>query len=180
MRSPLALVDYGAEPAVLGSRTAPGGNLAIRRAALARIGGFAAHLGKLRGTLRSGEDHDLCQRCVAAGLEAMYWPAARVTHWVPADRMRIRYFLRWFFWSGITHAALEQDEPRRGRFVFGVPLYLARRLASGLAGGCAAVASGDVATAVERATDAAFAIGYAAARWRIVAVDAPRALRAVS
>ena len=102
MRSPLALVDYGAEPAALGSRTAPGGNLAIRRAALARIGGFAAHLGKLRGTLRSGEDHDLCQRCVAAGLEAVYWPAARVTHWVPADRMRIQYFLRWFFWSGIT------------------------------------------------------------------------------
>src|SRR5438132_152334 len=56
LAAPLALVDYGATPSDLGARTAIGANLAVGRDVLEQVGGFAPHLGKLRGTLLSGED----------------------------------------------------------------------------------------------------------------------------
>jgi hypothetical protein len=89
--------------------------------------------------------------------------------------MRIGYFLSWFFWSGITHATLERDAlPRPARTVGGVPLYVMRRFVGGVIGALAAIARGNMSAGVDRAIDAAFAAGYAAARWRIVAVDQPR------
>ena len=166
LAAPLALLDYGDRAVPLGSRTALGANLAVRRDVIRRVGGFALHLGKLRGTLLSGEDHELCRRVQALGLRATYWPAARVTHWVPVDRMRIRYFLAWFFWSGITHAALEEGRAR-DRSLLGVPLYLIRRFVGGTLAALGAAATGNLSRAVERGIEAAFAAGYAAGRWRL-------------
>jgi glycosyltransferase involved in cell wall biosynthesis len=175
LAAPLALVDYGSDAVPLGSRTALGANLAVRRDVIARVGGFARHLGKLHGTLLSGEDHDLCQRVQAAGLQAIYWPDARVEHWVPIARLRIRYFLAWFFWSGITHAKLERGAPpQASRTLCGVPLYLVKRFVSGIVGALAAIARLRLHAAVDRASEAAFAAGYAAAQWRLVAIEQPR------
>ena len=175
LAAPLALVDYGPDAVPLGSRTALGANLAVRRDVIARVGGFAQHLGKRHGTLLSGEDHDLCQRVQAAGLQAIYWPGARVEHWVPVARLRIRYFLAWFFWSGITHAKLERGaHAQPSRTLCGVPLYLVRRFASGMVGALAGITRLRIDTAVDRATEAAFAAGYAAAQWRLVAIEQPR------
>jgi len=173
LAAPLALLDYGPEVTPLGARTALGANLAVRRDVIAHVGGFALHLGKLHGTLLSGEDHELCQRVQAAGLQTLYVPDARVEHWVPADRIRIRYFLSWFFWSGITHAALEREAPRQGRALFGVPLYLIKRLWLGAVRALGAIACGRTHAAIARGTEAAFAAGYAAAQWRLVAIDEP-------
>jgi glucosyl-dolichyl phosphate glucuronosyltransferase len=108
MTSPLALVHYG-EAQPLGARTAVGANMAVRRQAHDSIGGFAPHLGRRRGTLLCGEDHDFCQRVAAAGYRCEYRPELRVRHWVPAARTTLRYYLRWFFWSGITNAVLDAD-----------------------------------------------------------------------
>jgi GT2 family glycosyltransferase len=58
-------------------------NLALPRAALLEVGGFAEHL-------RSAEDRELCDRWVAAGLTLEHEPAAVVRH---AHRMRVRGFL---------------------------------------------------------------------------------------
>lgn len=170
LAAPLALLDYGPSSAPLGSRTALGANLAVRREVMTQLGGFAPHLGKLRGTLLSGEDHELCRRVQEAGLDARYCPSMRVSHWVPAERARVRYFLAWFFWSGITHAALDANAAIRGRTLFGVPRYLIRRSIVSMGGTLAAAATGNATAAVERATDAAFAAGYAAARWRVVTI----------
>jgi glycosyltransferase involved in cell wall biosynthesis len=177
LAAPLALLDYGPLPAPLGSRTALGANLAVRREVIERLGGFASHLGKLRGTLLSGEDHELCQRIQAAGLSTAYWPAARVSHWVPVERTHLGYLITWFFWSGITHAALERDEPPTGRAVLGIPAYLIRRFFGGIAGALGACAVGQASAARERLVDAAFAAGYAAARWQIVTAANPRLTR---
>ena len=140
---------------------------------LQQVGGFAPHLGKLRGTLLSGEDHEFCRRVQAAGFRARYSPDARVHHWVPANRMRFRYFLSWFFWSGITNAALDEavDRPARGRAMrplAGVPPYIVRRFFSALVAAPAALSIGRTATAVARAMDASFAAGYAARCWGLV------------
>ena len=163
--APLALLDYGPSAADLGPRTFLGANMAIRRDVLQRLGGVAVHLGKLRGTLLSGEDHDLCLRVQAAGFLARYAPGMRVRHWVPASRTRLRYFLNWFFWSGITNAVLDDAQPRRGRALLGVPLYLVRRAAAAGPRGLASAAVGNLEAAVEHAIDIAFVAGYAVRRW---------------
>ncbi len=168
LTAPLALLNYGVDTIDLGPRTVLGANLAVRRDVFVRVGGFAPHLGKLRGTLLGGEDHELCRRVQDAGLRAVYRPDVRVRHWVPVDRMRVGYYLSWYFWSGITNAAMDAEQPPRGRTVLGVPLYLFRRGASAGIGAIAAAVAGNLTGAIERAIDVAFAAGYAAWRWRLV------------
>lgn len=167
--APLALLDYPSDVVELGGRTVLGANLAVRRDVLNEVGGFATHLGKLRGTLRSGEDHDLCLRVQRAGFRASYLPSAVVRHWVPAERARVGYFLKWFYWSGITNAILDQGNGHRGRTLAGLPLYLVKRAALAAGHAVCALALGRRATALDRAADCAFAAGYAAQRWGLVA-----------
>ena len=171
LSAPLAIVDYGRTATDLGDRTFLGANLAARREVFERVGGFAPHLGKLRGTLLSGEDHDFCRRVQAAGFRAQYRPDARVRHWVPASRMRLRYFLNWFFWSGITNAALDEGASARGRTIFRLPLYLVRRFLKAMADLPVHAILGRRAAAMDAAVDAAFAIGYAANRWGLVRLE---------
>jgi glucosyl-dolichyl phosphate glucuronosyltransferase len=168
--APLALLDYGNHPVALGSRTVLGANLAVRRQLFSELGGFPSHLGKLRGTLLSGEDHELCRRVQAAGLRAMYFPGAVVHHLVPADRARVSYFLKWFFWSGITHAIMDGEAaPAGGRTLAGLPLYLVRRAAVSAAGMLAGLLTCQWSSALNCAIDVAFAAGYAAERWGVAA-----------
>jgi len=160
MTSPLALLHYG-EAQDLGGHTAVGANMAVRRSLFERLGGFATHLGKKRGTLLGGEDHDFSQRAVAAGYRCEYRPELQVRHWVPAERTRFSYFLRWFFWCGITHAVIDRaaktetaSQPRPSA------LHFLRRFLSGLGAASMQVVSGHGRSAAARAMDAAFALGY--------------------
>src|SRR5205823_1996808 len=176
LAAPLALVDYGPCASDLGPRTLLGANLAVRRNVLQQIGGFAPHLGKLRGTLLSGEEHEFCHRVQAAGFRARNSPDVRVYHWVPVHRMRFRYFLSWFFWSGITNATLDEtgDQPERGRpmrSLGGVPAYIVGRFFRALVAAPAALSIGRPADAVARAMDVSFAAGYAARRWGLVKLE---------
>jgi GT2 family glycosyltransferase len=168
LAAPIALLDYGDHAMPLGPRTLLGANLAVRRDVFVRVGGFPAHLGKMRGTLLSGEDHELCRRVQAAGFEAIYRPDAIVHHWVPAARAHVRYILRWFYWSGITHAIID-EEPASGRAIRGLPFYLVSRTASAVAGIPAAVLFADRPAALVRAADVAFSVGFAAERWGLIA-----------
>jgi GT2 family glycosyltransferase len=165
LAAPIALLDYGDRPVALGPRTLLGANLAVRRDAFIRVGGFPAHLGKTRGTLLSGEDHELCRRVQAAGLRAMYCPDASVHHWVPANRARVGYILRWFYWSGITHAIMDGEPAAAGRAIHGLPLYLISRAAAAAAAIPVALVCANLPTALDRAADIAFSAGYAAKRW---------------
>jgi hypothetical protein len=76
-------------------------------------------------------------RVQQAGFRAVWWPELRVTHWVPVSRMRARYAMAWFYWSGITHAT---DDPSTssgelsGRERRRVPRYLIKRIATSAAG----------------------------------------------
>jgi GT2 family glycosyltransferase len=162
MAAPLGLLHYGDAAGPLGPRVVLGANVAVRRAAFLAVGGYASHLGKLRGTLLSGEDHDLCDRIQAAGYTAVYDPRIRVRHLVPADRLRLGYFLRWFFWSGVTHATLAGDRRPDGgrRRLPGLPGHAVREL--GVAGALALGAGlrASWSAAAEQATRVAFSAGY--------------------
>jgi glycosyltransferase involved in cell wall biosynthesis len=114
MASPLALLHYGAAQD-LGARTAVGANLCVRRTVHDALGGFAHHLGRHRGTLLCGEDRDFCERAAAAGFHCEYRPELHVRHWVPAARTTLPYYLRWFYWSGVTEAVLDNGSSPSAR-----------------------------------------------------------------
>jgi GT2 family glycosyltransferase len=164
--APLGLLDYPPDVVQLGARTVLGANMAVRRMVFETVGGFATHVGKLRGTLLSGEDHELCQRVQRAGFRAVYVPAAIVHHWVPAERARVSYFVNWFYWSGITNAILDEDADGAAntRAVAGVPLYLAKRAMNAAMATVGAMVKGQRERALHHAIDIAFAAGYAARR----------------
>jgi glycosyltransferase involved in cell wall biosynthesis len=135
---PLALIDYGDEPAhydaaSFGDKRLPiGANLAVRRDAIERIGGWRTDLGKVDNSLIAGEDHELCVRLYRAGLyRGLYDPAVVVRHFVPASRLTRDYFRRWFYWHGKTMArmtaAIYLDlDLARVRYVAGVPRFVYR------------------------------------------------------
>jgi GT2 family glycosyltransferase len=157
MASPLALLHYG-DGQALGTRTAVGANLVIRRHVYDALDGFARHRGRIRGTLLCGEDHDFCKRAVAAGFRCEYRPELRVRHWVPAARASLRYFTRWFFWSGVTNAMLAAAAHRSAEPL--VPQYLLRRILVAPFAGLRFALAGCYADAATQLFDAAFAIGY--------------------
>jgi hypothetical protein len=100
-----------------------GANMAVRAGVVASIGGWRADLGKLRHTLRSGEDHEFYLRMLGAGLRGVYEPLASVAHLVPADRMRRSYFMRWLYDNGRVVATIERQYPSASRYLLGVPRY---------------------------------------------------------
>ena len=186
--APLGLLEYSDDVVELGPRTVLGANMAVRREVFDVVGGFATHLGKLRGTLLSGEDHEMCLRVQAAGFRAIYVPDAVVHHWVPADRACVGYFLHWFYWSGITNAIVDAgtiapgtphsigqstnhdgrpddrspwttDRPRQ------MPWYLLKRAVGATLGMLKALVDGRRTDALNHAIDVAFAAGYVAQRW---------------
>ena len=173
LAAPLGLLNYGSESFPLGPRTVLGANLIVRAEVLRKLGGYASHLGKLRGTLLSGEDHELCMRVQSAGFRAVYWPELRVTHWVPASRMRATYSMSWFYWSGITNATLEDpfDSAQGKRMdvptILGVPRHFIRRIVTSGARGLMAAMTGRSAGAMDNAIDVAFVAGYVAHRWGV-------------
>jgi glucosyl-dolichyl phosphate glucuronosyltransferase len=162
LASPLALLHYG-DAQELGDRTAVGANLVVRQSVLRALGGFTPHLGRRSGTLLCGEDHDFCQRAVAAGYRCEYRPEVSVRHWVPADRMRLAYYLRWFFWSGVTQGMLERGTREGTRTV---PLYLVRRLLTAPMAALAHLLGGRLAAAAAAIVDGAYVLGNISQRVR--------------
>jgi glycosyltransferase involved in cell wall biosynthesis len=135
---PLAIVDYGDEPAsyVAAStrqRLPIGANLAFLKSALVRIGGWRTDLGKVDNTLISGEDHEIFMRLRRHDLySGHYDPELTVRHLVPAARLTRRYFRRWFFWHGKTQALMLNDlfpdvDMARVPRIAGVPRFLYRQ-----------------------------------------------------
>jgi glucosyl-dolichyl phosphate glucuronosyltransferase len=109
---PLAIVDYGDEPArylpeSAGQRLPIGANLALARDPLVRIGGWRTDLGKVDNTLISGEDHEIFMRLRRHGLYSGYYdPEVTVRHFIPPARLTRAYFRQWFFWNGKTQALM--------------------------------------------------------------------------
>jgi glycosyltransferase involved in cell wall biosynthesis len=145
----LAIPDNGDRrltlgPSEDGSHVMPiGANMAVRASVLRRIGGLRQDLGKLSGTLRTGEDHELFLRLVRAGCRGVYEPSARVRHFVPRERLERHYFRRWLYQNGRDVAGLDRVYAPLVRRLFGVPRYLWKRAATDAAGTVAAAVRRD-------------------------------------
>ncbi len=86
-----------------------GANMAVRREVVQRIGGLRADLGKLDGSLRTGEDHEFFLRMLRAGFSGVYEPTAVVHHRVGSERLERRYFRRWLHQNGRDVARLNRS-----------------------------------------------------------------------
>ncbi len=166
----LSIVDGGTRRARLVKGAADfimpiGANMAVRRRVFDRVGGWNPDLGKLQGTLRTGEDHEFMLKMIAAGFTGVYEPEACVRHRVPADRLRLSYFRRWFWDNGVIVAGFEREYPTTRRYLLGTPRYLWPECARELLATGWAVATWNVARASAGHVRLAWFGGYLQGLW---------------
>lgn len=175
----IALLDFGPEPIQFGHRVPLGVNMAFRRSALERVGGFNPRIGRKAGTLLGQEVREWCLRAHDAGLRGFYVPEMVVQHVIPADRLQKRYYRRWFYWRGISRAmlyadtGLDMEKPEQSTLDFsqvahvaGVPRYLFRSALTSLKDSVAAAMRRDHVRSFEREVYLWFFAGIVAQRWK--------------
>jgi glycosyltransferase involved in cell wall biosynthesis len=141
--SPLALVDYGAEPIYVNpdrQLCLVGANIAMRRALFDLIGLFEPELQRVKDSIGSMEDHELVIRCWRAGRQGLYAPNLIASTVVRPERMLKAYHRRWHSGHGAFCAKMRYNEDvnGEGRYIgkvaaervtlFGVPGFLYRQL----------------------------------------------------
>jgi len=112
----LSVVDWSATPVTLDDgRFLVGTNMAFPRRLLEELGGFRAGLGREGARLTSNEEILLENELRRRGYSCYYHPAAAVGHHVPATRLVQRYFVRRYYWQGVSDAVLALCERRQSR-----------------------------------------------------------------
>lgn len=109
-------------PIGFGDATPFGANMAFRRTVFDRVGPFDIRRGRKGAVLASGEDGEMFDRILGAGLQVVFLGGARVHHKVEAFRVTKRYFRRWRLQ---TSRNLAQSNGLEGeRQLFNIPLYV--------------------------------------------------------
>jgi glycosyltransferase involved in cell wall biosynthesis/predicted DCC family thiol-disulfide oxidoreductase YuxK len=167
--SPLSVTDYGDEPFEINAdhpRCLLTSNMAFRRAALDRIGGFSPEFPR-------SQDHELQIRFWLNGGRARYVPDLVVHTVVPESRMRADYHRGWHVRHGRMCARMqlrERTRPDGGlrhdipqpHLVASVPAFLWRELAEACRAWCASWASGQRGTRLDREMRVRHLAGYIA------------------
>ncbi|MEW6415321.1 MAG: glycosyltransferase [Pseudomonadota bacterium] len=113
-----------------------GANMAFRKKIFGQVGLFDTRRGRKGKVLASGEDSEMFERILAAGLKVVFLGRSRVHHKVESFRLTKRYFRRWRMQTS-RNLAISRGVPGARR-VFNIPLYLfpqfLRALARALAG----------------------------------------------
>ena len=171
----LAVLDYGAEPFIFEDRKLIplGVNMAVRRSLIARVGGFHPALGRTGKSLLGQEQAEFFLRTRRAGIRGLYVPGMWLEHLVAVDRLRMGYFLRWWFWKGISHARwyrmhheTELGVDLRSTPTFlGVPRFFYRTALQDLAAGAGAVLRRRPAAASTRLCMFVYFLGHCREAW---------------
>lgn len=111
--------DY---PITQASQAPFGANMAMKRTVFDRVALFDTNRGRKGNVLASGEDGEMFERILAAGLKAIFLGQSRVHHKVEAFRLTKRYFRRWRFQTS-RNIAVSRGMPGERR-LFGIPLYV--------------------------------------------------------
>lgn len=111
--------DY---PIELPSQAPFGANMAVKKVVFDTVGLFDTSRGRKGNVLASGEDGELFERILSAGLKAVFLGQSRVHHKVESFRLTKRYFRRWRFQ---TSRNIAQSKDMTGeRRLFNIPLYV--------------------------------------------------------
>lgn len=169
-----------------GPRVIPiGANMAVRTGVIQRVGGLRTDLGKLAGTMRTGEDHEFCLRMLHAGYRGIYEPTAVVHHRVGSERLKPGYFHEWLYQNGRDVARLEALYPSGTPRLLRIPRYLWREAAANLWRAAAGATRGDRARGFAAALLALRFCGYVREVWfggfranRIAAAERRQSVRA--
>jgi len=173
----IAVKDHGRAPFVFEERkkTPLGVNMAVRRSLIDRIGGFRPDLGRSGKSLLGQEQAEFFYRSRHAGARGLYVPDMVVDHVVPAARLTRRYFRRWWYWKGVSHARLHNihhetelglsltNVPR----VAGIPRFVCGTMLDSVRGWVNAWISGDPVQRAERGLMILYSLGYCRESWRI-------------
>lgn len=125
---PLVYFDRGNEGHAL-EESPVGANMAFQRRVFAQYGGFRTDLGPSPKNEIRNEDSEFARRLLGAGEPMYYEPSSVVYHYVAPERLRKKYFQRWWFDKGrseIREAGVPKDAGKR---IAGVPLSFFLRLA---------------------------------------------------
>ena len=123
--------DCGPEPGLL-SEPPLGANMAFRKEAFTKYGGFRTDLGRCGDNLLSSEDIEFGRRLLSAGECIRYEPASEVYHPVPQNRLTKEYILGWWFGRGRSDVLERGIPPSTKLLIVGVPFLLFPRLAISL------------------------------------------------
>lgn len=120
-------IDGGDRVAAYGSEyegVLMGGNAVLRRAVFERVGLYATSLGPSGRRLGLGEDQEMFERLMAAGLRGFYRPDLVIYHYVPPERLTKRYYRRWCFRNGVSLGVIDRGRRAPVAYLAGVPRWL--------------------------------------------------------
>jgi glycosyltransferase involved in cell wall biosynthesis len=167
----LAILDYGPVPFCFEDRRRVplGANMAVRRSLIDRIGGFDPELGRRGASLTGQEQAEFFCRSRAAGARGLYVPRMSLDHHVPASRLTLDYFRRWWYWKGVSRCRLEQRHPLTElgvdlsavRKLAGVPRYMFGSAARDAAGWLGGLLSANAVARVRHEMMLCYFAGYA-------------------
>lgn len=104
----LTVLDWFSEPTILDDNYwLAGANLAFPKAVLQSMGGFQVTLGRKGTNLLSNEETLMRKLIDQAGYKCFYDPDIFVRHHVPPERVNKKWFIRRYYWQGISKAVLE-------------------------------------------------------------------------
>ncbi|MDP3585363.1 MAG: glycosyltransferase [Thiobacillus sp.] len=113
-----------------------GANMAFQKNIFDQVGMFDTSRGRKGKVLASGEDSEMFERILAAGLKVAFLGSSRVHHKVENFRLTKRYFRRWRMQTS-RNLAISRGVPGTRR-VYNIPLFLLpqflRALARAIAG----------------------------------------------
>jgi glycosyltransferase involved in cell wall biosynthesis len=87
-----------------------GANMAVPRAVLVEVGGFHPWLDRVGNNLLSSGDVFLQKQIMRRGYQCIYVPGMAIQHLVPPSRLHQKWFVRRFFWQGVSDAVMHLIE----------------------------------------------------------------------
>lgn len=164
LRGPVSIFDGGDERYSHDEDEArqgfSGGNGALSRAAIEKVGGYHTALGKRNGSFAMNEDGELLTRLRKAGFRGVYEPRMKVLHRVPRERLTKSYFRRWHRGYGRSMALIDRLHPKPIKYWLGVPRFLIRRAVESFPRMIAAWLRGDRPRAFEQELNLWFMLGF--------------------
>ena len=167
--APLALLDFG-EDAFRVTPERPialiGANVAIRRRAFDRIGGFSPVVQRVCDSIGSTEDYEFQMRLIGQGGGALYDPRIVVRAAVAPERLKKQYHRAWHAGHGHFYALMHEPTFERSRIgtFLGVPAHVYRSVVCEAAGWAASVLGRRSTAAFAHELRLRFLIGFAAER----------------